>query len=166
MRPLLIALLVLAVAAPAASARPARSDPTKSPDLWATVNVCDTEAHPDQIGIRASMPGIGRRARLWMRFRVQYLSPADGEWHAIRENADSGYRSVGRTRRQVLESGHTFTFLPPESGVAHTMRGIVTFAWRKRSRTLRRVREVTESGHRSTAGADPPGFSAAICQIS
>ena len=26
--------------------------------------------------------------------------------------------------------------------------------------------EITEAGHRSTKGADPPGFSAAICQIS
>jgi hypothetical protein len=31
---------------------------------------------------------------------------------------------------------------------------------------VRKLREITESGHRSTAGADPEGYSAAICQIS
>ena len=40
------------------SAAPARADDA---DLWATVNVCDTAAHPNEIGIRASMPG-GKRA--------------------------------------------------------------------------------------------------------
>ena len=32
--------------------------------LWATVNVCDTRARPDTIGIRGSMPGLRRPATL------------------------------------------------------------------------------------------------------
>lgn len=165
MRALAVTLLTLAAAAPAAHAGPAR-DPAKSPDLWATVNVCDTEAHPDSIGIRASMPGIGRRTQMWIRFQVHYLSRADNKWHTIQENADSGYRKLGVARRRVIEAGHTFKFLPPPDGGAHTMRGAVTFAWKVKGKTVRRVRELTEAGHRSTVGADPPGFSAAICQIS
>lgn len=138
-----------------------------SPDLWSTVNVCDTEAHANEIGVRGSMPGLGtQRASLYMRFQVQYLAKADGKWHNIEENADSGFRKLGVSRNRVLESGWTFKFLPPPDGGAHTLRGAVTYVWRVKGRQVRRIRETTESGHRSTAGADPPGFSAATCQIS
>jgi hypothetical protein len=137
----------------------------KSPDLWATVNVCDTAAHPDQIGIRGSMPGLGRRAALYMRFQVHYLAKADGKWHTIEEKADSGFVKLGVASKRVLESGWTFKFLPPPDGGAHTMRGAVTFVWRVKGHIVKKRREVTEAGHRSTKGADPPGFSAAICQI-
>ena len=58
----------------AASAAPARADDA---DLWATVNVCDTAAHPDEVGIRASMPGGKRGTRLQMRFRVAVPRPLD-----------------------------------------------------------------------------------------
>jgi len=40
--------------------------------VWATVNVCDTAKQPDAIGLRASMPGTPRGARLSMRFQVEY----------------------------------------------------------------------------------------------
>ena len=51
----------------------------RSRDLWATVNICDTAKHPDAIGIRASMPGTPKHARLAMRFRVQYRTDS-GAW--------------------------------------------------------------------------------------
>lgn len=163
MRFLLAILVLLLAAAPAQARRPAVE---KSVDLWATVNVCDTAAHPNQLGIRASMPGLGRRAQLWMRFQVHYFDKDDGKWHNIESNADSGYRKAGIASNRVLEYGWTFKFAPPVDGGAHTMRGAVTFAWRRKGRLVKKVREVTEAGHRSTHGADPAGFSAAICQIS
>ena len=45
----------LAAAAPAAHA--------SARDLWATVNVCDTKAHPNMMGVRARMPGDGTHRR-------------------------------------------------------------------------------------------------------
>src|SRR3954447_3938991 len=81
-----------------------RSDIEKSKDLWATVNTCDTANHPNAIGIRGSMPALKHRSRLWMRFRVEYQS-ADHRWHLIRGSADSGWQSVGKKRRLVVESG-------------------------------------------------------------
>jgi hypothetical protein len=164
MRLLLIIAAVLAVSAVPASARIA--DVRTSSDLWATINVCDTPANPDTIGIRGSMPGLGRRAGLWMRFQVQFLAKADGKWHNLDESADSTWKKVGTARKRVIESGQNFTFLPPADGGAHTLRGAVWFKWVIRGRTVRKLREITESGHRSTAGADPEGYSAAICQIS
>jgi hypothetical protein len=161
---LTVALALVPV--PALAAPPPATPIEKSPDLWATVNVCDTVDHPDQIGIRGSMPGLGRRSSLFMRFQVQYLAKADGKWHNIAEKADSGFVKLGVASKRVLESGWTFKFLPPPDGGAHTMRGAVTFEWKVKGRIVKRRREVTEAGHRSTKGADPAGFSAAICQIS
>jgi hypothetical protein len=137
---------------------------SKSPDLWATINVCDTVAHPDTIGIRGSMPGLPRRATMWMRFRVQYLSKSDGRWHDVADSADSGWKRVGRLKRRVVESGQNFTFLPPTDGGAHRLRGKVSFRWVTAKRVVRRHR-ITTAGHRTTAGADPVGYSAAVCDI-
>src|SRR4051812_19616933 len=74
----------------------------KSPDLWATINVCDTDAHPNTIGIRGSMPGLRRRAGMWMRFQVQYLAKSDDKWHNIDSNADSAWKKVGAMRKKVI----------------------------------------------------------------
>src|SRR3954469_12114319 len=117
----LLALVIVLVLAPAsaAAARPG--------DLWATVNVCDTAKHPDAIGIRASMPGTPRGARLSMRFRVQFKT-ASGSWRDA-HGAASGWRVVGRARGSAVESGWSFSFAEPMSPV--TLRGVVRFRWRK-----------------------------------
>ena len=147
---------------------PAAAKPHKSERLWATVNVCDTADHPDEIGIRASMPGVRQRAVLRMRFRVQYFASADGKWHnfTTSPDADSGWMKVGKQRRGAVESGWNVRFRPPTGGGAHQLRGSVHFRWVRRGKVLHRSRRITEAGHRSTKGADPPGYSAATCSIS
>ena len=150
---LVVAALALLVAPGAASARESA--------LWATVNVCDTAKQPDTIGIRAAMPGTPKGARLSMRFRVQYRDD-DGDWVDV-ENADSGWRTVGSARGVPVESGWSFSFARPSEPVV--LRGVVRFRSR-RGDTLPRQGEVaTEAGHRSSAGADPPGYSAATCAL-
>jgi hypothetical protein len=161
-RVLLVALLLAAVLAPRASAA---TPVERSADLWATVNVCDTAARPDTVGIRGSMPGSGRLETLQMRFRVQYVDGSDGKWHNVAKGADSGYVRVGASRRRTLESGYSFAFAPPAGGRVVHMRGAVTFRWLRKGRTVRRIRELSEAGHRSTRGADPDGFSAATCDL-
>jgi hypothetical protein len=138
----------------------------KSPDLWATINVCDTKDNPNTIGIRGSMPGLGgrKKTRLQIRFQVQYQEPG-GAWKDTDETADSGWRTVGRTRSAVLETGQNFKFQPPESA-PYTLRGTVRFRWQLEGRTLKELGELTQTGHRSTDGADPQGYTAATCQIS
>jgi hypothetical protein len=134
--------------------------------LWATVNICNTAAHPDTIGIRGSMPGMARATTMWMRFKVQYLGTStDGKWHDVSANADSGWKKVGRLKRKVVETGQNFTFEPPAAGGAHRLRGSVVFKWTRGGRTVWKLQKVTEAGHRSTAGADPDGYSAAVCDI-
>ena len=149
-------------------ARMAKRPPAivRSPDLWATINVCDTPARPDTIGIRGSMPGMARSTTMWMRFKVQYLATTtDGKWHNVSDHADSGWQKVGRLKRKVVESGQNFRFEPPAAGGAHRLRGYVVFKWTRHGRTVWKTHKVTEAGHRSTAGADPDGYSAAVCDI-
>jgi hypothetical protein len=150
---LVVALLVLA-AFPAAAA-------AKDVEPWATVNVCDTAKQPDAIGIRASMAGTPRGARLMMRFRVQYRDGA-GDWIDV-EDADSGWRTVGIARGASVESGWSFTFARPAKAVV--LRGVVRFRWRRGNTLPRQAEVATEAGHRSSAGADPAGYSAATCTL-
>jgi hypothetical protein len=148
-RSLLISLLLLATGA--APARAADST------LWATVNLCDTAAHPNEIGIRAALPPRGSSTAS-LRFRVQYRDLSDGRWRWVRA-ADSGWRKVGRAR----ESGWSFEVAGEGTQI---LRGIVSYRWKRHGKIVRRARRVTEGGHHSTAGADPKDFSAATCRIS
>jgi hypothetical protein len=146
---------VLAVGAPAPGARAGSVK-----DLWATVNVCDTAKSPDAIGVRASMPGAPRGTRLAMRFRVQYQ--VNTAWKDVK-GASSGWRFVGFGRGVPIESGWSFTFAAPPAPV--TLRGMVEFRWRRGGTLLRSAELPTEAGHRSRAGADPAGYSAASCEL-
>ena len=146
-------LLLLMLVPSAASAR--------DPQPWATVNVCDTAKQPDTIGIRASMPGSPKGVRLSMRFRVQYKVDED-TWADV-EDADSGWRLIGTAKGVPVESGWSFSFTKPSKAV--TLRGVVRFRRRKGDALPRTAEVATEGGHRSAAGSDPVGYSAASCSL-
>ncbi|HWK30287.1 MAG TPA: hypothetical protein VNS09_27205 [Solirubrobacter sp.] len=129
--------------------------------VWATVNVCDSPKQPETIGIRAAMPATPKGARLSMRFRVQYRDDT-GAWVDV-DDADSGWRVVGTAKGVAVESGWSFNFTRPSHAV--TLRGVVKFRWRRGSTLPRSAETATEAGHRSSAGADPAGYSAATCTI-
>ena len=150
-----LALAAALLVPAAAAARPAQAD-----RLWATVNVCDTSRHPNEVGIRASMPGVPRRAVRRMRFRVQWR---DGSRWRFVTGADSGWRKLSRSRGRAIESGWSFEFEPPAKAI--TFRGVVGYRWVRNGRIVAGAREITESGHRSTAGADPADYSAATCSM-
>ena len=132
---------------------------------WATVNVCDTAGHPDGIGIRGSMPGGGPGVRLRMRFVVQFRGPG-GRWRRVGAGGDSGWIDAGSAGvRRTRQAGQTFTVTPPASGGAYLLRGVVRFQWRRGKTVVRRARALTRGGHAGSAGADPPGYSAATCVV-
>jgi hypothetical protein len=138
----------------------------RAPDVWATVNACDTKMRPNQIGIRGGMSGLARYTRMYMRFRVQYQN-AEGEWktHKSSDLTDSRWVRVAAGRRGEHDYGWTFEFKPPTRGGAHVLRGVVSFEWRKGGRVLHRTKAFTEAGHPGTVGAEPADFSAEICEI-
>lgn len=133
--------------------------------VWATVNVCDTTNAPDTIGLRAAMPGTTHKgATMRMRFQVQYRN-ADGLWVAGK-GLDTGFLSIGSARVKSREAGHSFRVKAPAKGGSYLMRGLVSFEWRSKGGTLLSSKQrITEAGHKSTAGADPAGYSAATCTI-
>jgi hypothetical protein len=152
---LLVALIVVGALVVPATAAAARKH------LWATVNVCDTAAHPNEVGVRASMPGVPRHAMRRMRFRVQYRS--GDRWRYV-TGADSGWRALSRSRGRPVEAGWSFEFPPPDAGPI-TFRGVVRYRWLRGSRVVDHAVEITQAGHRSTTGSDPEGYSAATCSI-
>jgi hypothetical protein len=150
------AALMGAVAAPAGAA-------TKN--LWATVNVCDSANHPDDIGIAARMPGTGTNLRMYMRFYVQYL---DGdEWRFVKVGGKSPWVFAGSAKFSWIERGWTFSFDPPPAGSSFTLRGFVRFEWRRgKTKVVKRTHRYTSAGHAGTRDADPPGYSARTCKMS
>jgi hypothetical protein len=166
------AFLLSAAAAALACSETALAAPPPA-DLWATVNICDTLRYPNQMGVRASMPGDGTGKRMWIRFRAQFFNAAKNQWFNVKGNGDSGWVLAGSARYQSREAGWTFSFTPPAAGSTFTLRGVVSFQWRVRRRmngrvktvVVRRATENTKGGYKSTVGADPPGYSSGLCEI-
>jgi hypothetical protein len=153
MRIAVLAAAIIALLAPSVAA-------AKDAAPWATVNVCNSAKRPDTIGIRASMPGVPKGARMAMRFRVQFKT--DDGWQDVK-GAASRWQPVGVARGAATESGWSFTFAHPSSPT--TLRGMVQVRWRKGVTVLRQLELPTEAGHRSSAGADPADYSAATCTL-
>ncbi|MDP2712144.1 MAG: hypothetical protein Q8O56_13085 [Solirubrobacteraceae bacterium] len=140
------------------------SAPSDGREPWATVNVCDTAKSPNTIGVRASMPGSRRGLQeRYMRFVVQYYSRAEERWKRVTAGGDSGYLSVGKGRA-TRQLGRSFR-IQPAAGQPVLLRGRVYFQWRLKGVVVRRAHATTRKGHRSSAGDDPRGYSAATCTI-
>jgi hypothetical protein len=139
---------------------------------WATVNICDTEANPDSMGVRASMSGNGTDQRMWMRFRAEYWSRARQAWTPVSGAGVSPWVQLGSAELARRQAGWTFVFAEPPTGVAFTMRAQVQFEWRRKrprragpSRLVRSEVRTTATGMRGVRGGDPPGTSRAMCLI-
>ena len=135
-----------------------------SRELWATVDVCSPKDQPNTVGVRGSMPGDGKSSdKMYMSFRLQYMSPA-GKWVDLASGATPGYVSVGASGA-AREGGRSFQLAPVPGKPASELRGVVDFQWRHGTTVLVRGSRPTGAGHKSVAGSDPTGFSAATCLI-
>lgn len=134
----------------------------RSRALWATVDVCSPKDQPNTIGVRGSMPGDGHTGDLlYMRFRIQYQEPSSHKWVSVAHGADSGFVKVG-SASVARQDGQSFRFA---GGQTFTLRGYVTFQWRRGSSVLGTTSKVTQIGHTSLIGADPKNYSAATCKL-
>jgi hypothetical protein len=142
-----------------------------TPDLWATVNLCNTPQHPFKMGVRGHMPGDGKREKMYMRFTAQYQAP-DRTWQAVEGTGRSAWIYAGSALFSNEETGFTFSFDQPKPGDRFVLRGRVDFQWLAKRRrngkvrivVVRRASAITSAGHPST-GSEPPGYSAAACVI-
>ena len=156
----------------APSVAPSSSGPLLSAperrELWATVDVCNApDDPPHTIGIRGSAPGVAGEAHeeLYIRFRLQHLEAATGRWVNLSDGADSGFALVGPAK-MARQYGWLFVLKPAAGAKALTLRGVVTFQWRAGTTIVQTLSRPTTAGHKSLAGADPAGFSAATCLLS
>jgi hypothetical protein len=165
------AALVAVLAGLGASAQAAAAPAPKN--LWATVNICDTAAHQNQMGVRASMPGNGTREGMWMRFHAQFYTAKTRKWADVKGNGVSPWQSMGSARVKSQQAGYTFSFAQPTAGHAFVLRGVVDFQWRIKRRTrsgrlrtiIVRTLHANTKGQHPADGADPPNYSSGTCEI-
>jgi hypothetical protein len=137
----------------------------QSRHLWATIDVCAPSDRPSTVGVRGSMPGSGLADEsMYMRFQLQYRD-ASGAWLDIGASADSGFLAIGPSVFKARQSGRSF-MLGITPGSHYVVRGVVTFEWRRRGHVVRNAQKQTTAGHQALAGADPPSYSAAACELS
>ena len=136
----------------------------RSRELWATIDVCNPPDQRDYVGVRGSMPGDKHtKDKMYMAFRLQYMNTTTGKWVDL-ASAKPAYVYVG-PGGSVRQGGRSFQLVPRAGKPAVSMRGVVSYQWRRGGRILQSVSRPTTAGHKSLAGADPAGFSAASCQI-
>jgi hypothetical protein len=156
----------LAAAVPTTSTTPTPSAHAllSSRELWATIDVCNPADQPDTVGIRGSMPGDRHsHDKMYMSFRLQYMN-ASKQWVNLSSGASSSFVAVG-TGAAARQDGTSFELKPVAGKPAVTLRGVVDFEWRRGATVLASGALPTAVGHKSLAGADPPGYSAATCII-
>ncbi len=127
--------------------------------LWATVNICDTRADPNVLGVRGQLPSLGFAAWLSMEIHLNYYNQARKAFVA-----DPGtVRTIrlGRSAHGLQQGGATYTF----KGSTPVLEATVRFIWRRSGRLLGTTRAVTTAGHPSADFGSPPRFSAATCRI-
>lgn len=159
-------LLVLLLALPAGAAAVPKDR------TWATINVCDTDGKSNTVGIRAGMPGNGKRQRMYMRFVLQWYDRAKGRYVSL--SPPSTWVDAGSARLRFAQRGFDFLDIDdPPAGETYKFRGLVRFQWRavrevdgrKREVVVKRGRRVTRGGLKGVPGGDPPGRSDAVCVV-
>jgi hypothetical protein len=132
-----------------------------SRQLWATINICNTQAYPDRIGIRGQMPALGFPARLTMTIQVDYWVAAAKGFKPV---PGSNARAVTPLRTVVnglQQGGHTFHFKPG----AGLLSGTITFQWMRMGKVIGQISKKAIGGHHRVDRGDPPHHSAATCTI-
>jgi hypothetical protein len=140
--------LAAAVAALAPAAAIAKSE--ARPDLWATVNLCDTPAKPGAVGIRVSIPREKGAPEQWAHIHLQWFDGTKRAWRALTSGGDAGWRRIGIGTR-LVQGGTTFHFDPPAPGTRLVLRGVVDVQWRDGKKVVDHVRLLTTEGHASSA---------------
>jgi hypothetical protein len=142
----------LAIAAALAALAPAAAiaKTEARPDLWATVNLCDTPAKPGAVGIRVSIPREKGAPEQWARIHLQWFDATKLSWRALSSGGDSGWKRVGIGTR-LVQGGTTFEFAPPAAGTRLVLRGVVDVEWRDGKDVVDHVRLRTTEGHANSA---------------
>jgi hypothetical protein len=136
-----------------------------SRELWATIDVCSPADEPDFVGVRGSMPGDRHsHDKMYMRFRLQYMNTAKKQWVDLASARSPNFVYVG-PGSTVRQGGRSFQLIARPGKPAVELRGVVEYQWRRGSAVIQSTSRATGAGHKSVAGADPPGYSSATCSV-
>ena len=155
----LICVAVLAATAPASAA----SGPGPQ---WATLNECDSAGQPNVMGARASLPGDGSSAQMFVRFTAQWFDESQQAWLSVDGAATSPWLSAGSARHRSRQAGWNFSFEPPAPGRSFQLRALAELQWRSAGSVVRSTSLVTSAGMAAVMEGDPVGTSLASCTIS
>jgi hypothetical protein len=153
----LVCVAALAAAAPASAASPGPQ--------WATVNVCDSAGQPNVMGARASLPGDGSSAQMFVRFTAQWFDNSQQAWLPVGGAASSPWLSAGSARSRSRQAGWNFSFEAPPPGRVFLLRALAELQWRKGATVVRSTSLVTSAGLAAVMQGDPVGTSLASCTI-
>jgi hypothetical protein len=145
---------------PRAIAR-AVAEAERSPQLWATVNICNSRPDPDELGVRGQMPTLGFPAHLWMEIQVNYWSAAGKRFVPIRSATATRLLSIGQVSSGLQQAGAIFPF----HAHAGRLDATITFTWTRAGKTIARAGQSTTGGHPTADYGSPPHYSAARCTI-
>lgn len=134
----------------------------RSPDLWATVNVCTSDPSGDSVGIRGQMPSLGYAASLSMNISVSYWNATDSMFEPANATATV---SLGKGTHGIHQGGVNFPFSPPTSGSTYVVRGSITFEWTVAGKVVGKITRNTGHGYANVGFSNPPGFSAGTCTL-
>jgi len=137
-----------------------------SRELWATIDVCSPADQPEFVGVRGSMPGDRHsHDKMYMRFHLQYMDAAKKHWVDLTSTRSPSFIYVG-PGSTVRQGGRSFQLVARPGKPAVELRGVVEYQWRRGKAVVQSTSRATGAGHKSVAGADPPGYSSATCTIS
>jgi hypothetical protein len=183
---LLLALALAAISAPglAAAAKPSKhkkkKGPTlaqkiqaavrsaeRSPDLWATVNVCTSAPTPtnDMVGIRGQMPSLGYAASLSMKISLAYWNTTDNMFEPSQDPNATATISLGKGTNGIHQGGVNFPIVPPTSGATYLVRGSITFEWKIGTKVVGKITRNTGHGYPNVNFSNPPGYSSGTCTL-
>lgn len=164
-RPIATAIVLCALAGcPVAALAAPRASIPHANLLWATIDECQVAANGAIVGVRASMPGTGNTSeQMFMRFALQYRRPLQRHWHKLA--GSHAFVTVGSAAYASRQAGFNFR-LSASTAPRTVVRGTVDFQWRRGPSIEQSVLRFTSAGRRPSAGAHPPGYSAARCSVS
>jgi hypothetical protein len=137
------------------------SQAERSPNLWATINICSSRSYPDQLGVRGEMPTLGFPAMLSMVIQVDYWSATKRRFLPIQSSTAKNTENLGSASTGLQQAGAVFPFK------AHTglLSATITFVWTRQGKVIGQTQRRATAGHPSADYGSPPRYSAARCRI-
>jgi len=165
-----VAALTLAAAAPAAAKPPtarqvakAVAAAEKSSSLWATINICNSRTHRDDIGVRGQMPSLGFSSTMSMTITLNAWSSTDKRFEPIDSNNAVAKVKLGSFSRGLEQGGTVYPFQKGETG---RWNATIVFTWMRQGKMIGQTHRRTTAGHHTADYGSPPRYSAKQCSIS